>query len=372
MHNIRFVQTCLITLLLLIAACTQQHQDGSQTVRVNVDEDLPADSFISQYSFIQLDSVTSPMVSQVRDIRLLDSLIFILDDAGRIFTFSSEGRHLATLDSLGMGSGQYATADAFDITKAGIYVLSRPQKRIMQYSFDGHLTRICPVHDYYLGFRVQADSMVVLASGNCNNRKANFITMEMSTQKFKHEAEHFDRTESYTSDTYHPFVGQQGDTLLITNPFRTDIKMLAHGQSTPLCTFRFNTEEQMPANQEEYTFEELAQMTKHKPVVHNIALACATCDARYIGYEMFGEYGLSYLLTRIKADGSTQNMTIMNNPEPNFPYLSAPVCASDGQLVSVMPAYMLLQTEKAYGLNQFTSAGLKPTDNPVIFLHRLR
>ena len=87
---------------------------------------------------------------------------------------------------------------------------------------------------------------------------------------------------------------------------------------------------------------------------------------------MFGEYGLSYLLTRIKADGCTQNMTIMNNPEPNFPYLSAPVCASDGQLVSVMPAYMLLQTEKAYGLNQFTSAGLKPTDNPVIFLHRLR
>lgn len=147
MHNIRFIQTCLITLLLLIAACTQQHQDGSQTIRVNVDEDLPADSFISQYSFIQLDSVTSPMVSQVRDIRLLDSLIFILDDAGRIFTFSSEGRHLATLDSLGMGSGQYATADAFDITKAGIYVLSRPQKRIMQYSFDGHLTRICPVHD---------------------------------------------------------------------------------------------------------------------------------------------------------------------------------------------------------------------------------
>ena len=137
MHNIRFIQTCLITLLLLIAACTQQHQDGSQTIRVNVDEDLPADSFISQYSFIQLDSVTSPMVSQVRDIRLLDSLIFILDDAGRIFTFSSEGRHLATLDSLGMGSGQYATADAFDITKAGIYVLSRPQERIMQYSFDG-------------------------------------------------------------------------------------------------------------------------------------------------------------------------------------------------------------------------------------------
>ena len=33
---------------------------------------------------------------------------------------------------------------------------------------------------------------------------------------------------------------------------------------------------------------------------------------------------------------------------------------------------MLLQTEKAYGLNQFTTAGLKPTDNPVIFLHRLR
>lgn len=374
MHYIRFILTCLATLTLMLTACTRSGKGEVQAIRVDVSEDLPADSFLSEYTCIRLDSVTSPMLSEVRDIRFLDSLIFILDDAGRVFTFSAQGHHLATLDGMGLGTEQYATADAFDVTSAGIYVLSRPQKRVMQYTFDGQLARICPIHDYYLDFRVLPDSSFVLASGNCNMRKANFITMEIGTQKFTHEAEPFERMESLTSDTYHPFVGQRGDTLLVTNPFHTDIKMLAGGETTPFRAYTFNTKDQLPKNLPEYTFEELTQMTRHKSVVRGIALYCATSEASYIGYEMFGKCGLSYLLARSKADGSVQNMTIMNNPETSFPYLTTPLGTVDGQLVSVMPAYVLLQIEKAkaYGLSQFTSSGLHQTDNPVIFLHRLR
>ena len=372
MHNPRFTLTTLATLILLLAACTRPGRGTARAVRVDVSEDLPADSFFSDYSYIRLDSVTTPMLSGVRDMRFLDSLIFILDDAGRIFTFSSQGHHLATLDSMGLGEGQYATADAFDVTPTGIYVLCRPQKRIMHYSLGGQFVRVCPIHDYYLDFRVLSDSSVVLASGNCNERMANFITLDTRTQRFTHEAEPFERTESFISDTYHAFVGRRGDTLLVTNPFHTDIKMLVGGETTPLCTYTFNTREQLPKKQAEYTFEELTQMTRHKSVVRGIALCCATSEARYMGYEMFGKCGLSYLLTRSKTDGTTQNMTIMNNPEASYPYLSAPLCAVDGQLASIMPAYVLLQVEKAYGISRFTSAGLRQTDNPVVFLHRLR
>ncbi|MGN0233192.1 MAG: 6-bladed beta-propeller [Bacteroidaceae bacterium] len=372
MHYSKFILTSLTTLMIMLAACTRQENDHFPIVRVNVHEDLPADSFISSYTYIQLDTVTDPMLSEVKDIRFQDSLLFILDDAGRIFTFSTTGRHIATLDSMGLSSGQYATADAFDVTKTGIFVLCRPQKRIIRYSFDGHLESIYPVHDYYLDFRVLADSTIVLASGNCNNRMSNFITMDIRSQRFTHESEPFSRTESYISDTYHPFVEQNGDTLLITNPFQTKIKVLSEGQCTPHKAYRFNTKDQIPEKLEDYTFEELTQMTRHKSVVRGIALHHTTSEAEYIGYEMFGECGLSYMLARIKTDGSTQNMTIMNNPDTNFPYLSSPVFAKDGQLISIMPAYVLLQTEKAYGLNQFTSAGLHQTDNPVIFLHQLR
>lgn len=372
MYRTRPILTILTALTLLLAACTRPGNRDVPTVRVDVTQDLPADSFFSGCTHIRLDPVTEPMLSEVRDIRFLDSLIFILDDAGRIFTFSTQGRHLATLDSMGLGSGQYATADAFDVTDAGIYVLCRPQKRIMHYSFGGQLAHTYPIHDYYLGFRVLSDSTVVLASGNCNGRMANFITMEMGTQRFIHEAEPFERTESFTSDTYHPFVGRKGDTLLVTNPFRTDIKTLADGNTVPLCTYTFNTHDRLPKDMQDYTFEELAQMTRHKSVVRGIALCCATSEATYTGYEMFGRCGLSYLLTRTKDDGTTQNMTIRNNPEASFPYLSTPLCEVNGQLASVVPAYMLLRIEQAYGLSKFTSAGLQQTDNPVILLHRLR
>ena len=371
MHYSKFILISLTTLIIILAACTRQEDNHIKIVSVNVHEDLPADSFISQYSYIQLDSVTSPMLSAVKDIRFLDSLIYILDDAGRIFTFTSTGHHLSTLDSLGLGSGQYATADAFDVTDTGIFVLSRAQKRIIRYSHDGHLASIYAIHDYYLDFRVMDDSTIVLASGCCNNRMSNFISMDIISQKFTHEAEPFERTESYISDTYHPFVEQYGDTLLITNPYQTSIHMLVKGESTPLKAYEFNTKDQIPDNFKDYTFEELAQMTKHKSVVRSIALHHQTSEAEYIGYEMFGDYGLSYLLARQKADGTMQNMTIMNNEDPTFPYLSAPICVHDGQLVSIMPAYVLLHTEEAYGISRFTSAGLRQTDNPIIFLHRL-
>lgn len=89
MHYIRFILTCLATLTLMLTACTRSGKGEVQAIRVDVSEDLPADSFLSEYTCIRLDSVTSPMLSEVRDIRFLDSLIFILDDAGRVFTFSA-------------------------------------------------------------------------------------------------------------------------------------------------------------------------------------------------------------------------------------------------------------------------------------------
>lgn len=368
----KFILTCLTILIFLLAACTQPGKNSLQTIRVNVDEDFPADSFFSAYTFIQLDSTTTPMVSDVRDIRFHDQCIYILDDNGRVFTFDTNGHHMGTLDSMGLGEGEYATADAFDITGAGIFVLSRPQKRIMQYTFDGHLTRIIPLHDYYLDLRVLSDSSIVLASGNCNNRMFNFMTYNMKSGNFTHEAAPFERTESFTSDAYHPFVGQSGDTLLVSSPFETKIMLLCGDETAPFKTYAFNTDQQMPEPMEDYTFEEIAQMTRHKHVVRGIALYKSTQQADYIGYELFGKCGLSFQLARSKPDGSVQNMTIMNNPEPTFPYLSAPLGAIGDRLASVMPAYALLQTEKAYGLNKFTSMGLHPTDNPIVFLHKLR
>lgn len=78
MHYSKFILISLTTLIIILAACTRQEDNHIKIVSVNVHEDLPADSFISQYSYIQLDSVTSPMLSAVKDIRFLDSLIYIL------------------------------------------------------------------------------------------------------------------------------------------------------------------------------------------------------------------------------------------------------------------------------------------------------
>lgn len=368
----KYILSTLTALILLLAACTRTGMENTPTIHVNVDEDLPADSFITHCTSIRLDSVTQPMLSEPRGIRILDSLLYILDDAGRIFTFTTDGHHLATLDSMGLGEGRYATADAFDITRAGIFVLSRPQKRIMQYTLDGHYTRAIPLHDYYLDFRLQTDSSLTLASGSCNTRMHDFMTISMPSGTLIHEVMPFARTESFISDTYHPFVGLRDDTLLVTRPFRTDIFMLKDGQATPLWHYAFNTREQMPEHMDDYTYEELIQMTRHKHVVRGIALCLSTQQAQYVGYELFGKCGLSFLLARTRADGSTQNMTIMNNPEPGFPYLSAPLGTVGDCLVSIMPAYAVLQTEKTYGIDKFTSEGLRPTDNPVVFLHQLK
>lgn len=359
-------------LLLLLTSCSQQEKRNVQITNVDVKQDLSADSFITDYSYIQLDSVTSPMLSDVRDMRFHSDNIYILDSAGRIFTFSNTGHFINVLDSMGTRKEQYITADAFDITNAGIFVLCRPQQQIQQYSFQGKHVHTFKLNDYYLDFRILPDSTIILASGNTNRRMNNFITYDIASQNVIRETDPFERTESLISATYRPFIGKDGGKLYVTDPFCTKVKVLDKGKTYTLKSYTFNTPEQLPENVKEYTFDELAQMFKHKPVVRNISLYYRTTESEYIGYELFGECGLSYIITRCNKKGKSQSFTIMNNPEPKFPYLSAPLCVQEGKLASVLPAYAILQIEQAYGLKKFTSKGIHSTDNPVIFLHKLR
>lgn len=359
-------------LLLLLAACSQQKKGSVLTTSVDVTQDLSADSFITGYSYIQLGSVTSPMLSEVRDMRFHGDNIYILDSAGRIFTFSNTGHFTNVLDSMGTGKEQYVTADAFDITDAGIFVLCRPQQQIQQYSLQGKHVHTFKLNDYYLDFRILPDSTIILASGNINRRMNNFITYDIASQNIIHESDPFERTESLIPATYRPFIGQHDSKLYVTDPFCTKVKVLDKGNIHTLKSYTFNTPEQLPQNIQEYTFDELAQMTKHKSVVRNISLYYSTAESEYIGYELFGKCGLSYIITRSNTIGTSQSFTIMNNPEPKFPYLSAPLCVQEGKLASILPAYAILQIEQAYETKTFTSKGMHATDNPVIFLHKLR
>ena len=122
----------------------------------------------------------------------------------------------------------------------------------------------------------------------------------------------------------------------------------------------------------DYTFEQLHKDYANKRTVRNLSLYCRTDAYEYIGYELFGEYGLSFYLTQIDKADASKTMRSLNDIDKNFPYISLPCSVKGKSLVSAMSASRILNLEKNGKLSKFKSEGLQDSDNPVVFIHHLK
>lgn len=359
----------IIVLIALLVSCT--NNKDLATFSVNVDEDCQETDFFSDYSYVRL-SDSEPMISQIKDVRLYSDKIYVLDKTEKILIFSKEGRFISTIDKLGHGANEYVEISDFDILDKSVYVLSSTLKTIFEYDENGNPLNKYELNDCYSGMRLMKPHVFLLASANCNHQKFNFLIYDSQKESYESRFVPFEKNESMTMDYYHPFVGREGDVWYVTNPFTTEIMELTEESAQPYRDYAFNTPEQIPDNVASFTFEQLDEMFTNKRVVRNISFFCATKEYEYIGYELFGDFGLSFHLTQVGNEGKAKTMMALNDINENFPYFSTPMSLSGSTFVSAMNAIQILSIEKGYNLNKFTSMGVKEENNPIIFFHTLK
>ncbi len=359
----------IITLLFLFVSCTST-KDLSM-FSVNVNGDCPETEFFSDYSYVRL-SDSNPMISQIEDVRLCGNRIYVQDKTEKIFIFSKEGQFVSVIDKLGHGANEYVGISDFDVFDKSIYVFSSMQKTIFEYDENGNPLNRYELKDSYEGMRLMRPHVFLLASANCNHEKFNFVIYDSQKDSYESRFVPFERNESMTLDYYHPFVGRKDDVWYVTNPFSTEIMELTEKGVRSYRDYTFNTPEQLPDNIAGFTFEQLDEMFTNKRVVRNLSFYCATNEHEYIGYELFGEFGLSFYLTQTSNDGNTKTMMALNDIDKNFPYFSTPKSMYGETFVSSMNVFQILAIEKGYNLDKFISMGVKEEDNPIIFFHTLK
>lgn len=361
-----------IFFFLLLAFWSCSTTSDITTSLINVNEDYPESEFFSSYTYVKLQP-SNPMITEISDIRMSNDRIYVTDKTSKLFVFSKEGKFLNVLDKRGHGSNEYVEITDFDIKNDTIYVLSRPQKKIYVYSYDGKQVNTFELNDYYSGLRLMSNDRFCLASANSNSQKFDYIIYDMRKEAYTDKFIPFSNDESFLLSSYHPFLGHINDTLYINKPFSMEVTELRSTEIGWEKKYAFNTKVQLPEVTSEYTFEQLQKEFVNKRVVKNLLLYSKTRDYEYIGYELFGNYGLSFYLTQINnITKDKKTMMSLNDIDKSYPYVSLPCYIDNQSLISAMSAASILNIELNYNLSKFKSEGLKEADNPVIFIHKLK
>ncbi|MCD8165906.1 MAG: 6-bladed beta-propeller, partial [Bacteroides sp.] len=118
--------------------------------------------FVDSITYIPLETNEECLIGKVKDIRITDSAIFILDEKlNRICMFDKAGQYIGKLDKEGNGPGEYGVLRQFYVheRKDRIYLNDYGARRLLIYDMQGNFKE-----QISLDFPVE--DFVVLQSGN--------------------------------------------------------------------------------------------------------------------------------------------------------------------------------------------------------------
>ena len=85
-----------ILLFAFIALCSCSTTSGLSSHYINVEEDYPENEFFSSYACVRL-SPSTPMISEICDLRISDDKMFVSDKTSKVFVFTMKGDFLNVL-----------------------------------------------------------------------------------------------------------------------------------------------------------------------------------------------------------------------------------------------------------------------------------
>lgn len=121
----------------LVAACQTETTDNRTEevkIRKNITESVKVKDVFSDLKFINLEVNDSCLMRNSRKITLADNTLFI-SDGSSIFQYSTDGRHIRTLNRKGRGPQEYYDVLDFIVHDNTVYIIDRNRK-ILKFTTD--------------------------------------------------------------------------------------------------------------------------------------------------------------------------------------------------------------------------------------------
>ncbi|MDE5561831.1 MAG: 6-bladed beta-propeller [Bacteroidaceae bacterium] len=151
MGGTRIIGRALLPVLMLLASCGTRPKEEAcvaNDVRIlNADDplELSFDEVVDSVSYIALDS-RKCVVGDVETVRRDGDMLFVKDSKG-LYAFTTSGAFVSQIGTFGKGPQEYMYIQTFylDTKNKHVYIVSYPDKKLLEYSYDGRFVAASPL-----------------------------------------------------------------------------------------------------------------------------------------------------------------------------------------------------------------------------------
>ncbi|WP_099464429.1 MULTISPECIES: 6-bladed beta-propeller [Parabacteroides] len=105
----------IILIVISFFACSEQKTIQTNTIVINDNNNFSIKNILD-YQFIPLETTTESLLSSIRDVKIYDNKLFILDGKlSRVLVFNTSGKFIAQIGSLGEGPNEYLNVCTFHL-----------------------------------------------------------------------------------------------------------------------------------------------------------------------------------------------------------------------------------------------------------------
>ena len=358
----------IVAAIFLLFACGE-YSSPVLTYSVDVRQRDSVEHFFSGYDYVILETNENSLLGEVKKMKVNASVIAI-QDKNRVLLFRHDGKFIGKVDKFGRGFGEYLSLEDFDVRDSLVYVLSRAQKRILMYDWNGTFVDKIDLDDWYQHLKVVDDKLMLLSSESSNEKQYDFVVLDYTKPEYVELFSPFEKNEGIILGDFNPFCGTFDGGYYVLRPFDYTVYRLGKSEFVPYCRFEFNTKEKIDSGK---SYVELSDETSNRNVVRYLGFYEEYEGSIFLKFDLFEDgYGIGSYLYKVEPNGETRLMRIYETFSSKFPYISAPYGLYDKAFYSIRPALDVLNIEEMYGLSLFHDRGLTEESNHVVFFHKLK
>jgi len=371
---------------LLIISCAKKNLITVEEI-INIDNieeiSVKATEFSSDMKIIKLESSDSCLVANIIKIEIEDSLIYILDDVFKgIYIFSFDGKFMKKFSKEGHGPGEYLSIDDFIIDKNinSLEIFDRLNMRIYIYRLDNFefIHKIDIPLNFAFKF-TKKDNIYYLQTNEARNTinkkettNSDVIVFDITSKKVtplfqktkpEKENQHWEFTHIFTVDknTQRIFVSLAWDRIhyeIINEKVKPIIKIEAPNRGIPDKVLKGNYDDKMSY---------LNSLGKNSNKATFFKLLMKNDNGLIMAYELGYPPKECYYFNLKDKNCHFFTNNIINNYLP-FPIENTIISKEiNGYLLSGLYPHMVNENKQLCNY-----LNIKPTDNPILFLFKLK
>lgn len=351
-----------------------KHTGNSEILKINLESinkidleaSIPIEEFASNVTCIPLETTDSCLIDGIQKCIETKDYFFIHSSEGKLYKFTTAGKFLHSIGTIGQGPEEYIDIKNFQLDEADsiIYVMDYLGRKMIKYHFDGHFVSSFHLPDNYFitSFCLDKPQIAFLASTNSINLEITLYNEKDSSLTLLSRREReMEKGEGFIGDIYSYQL--DGKTFLY-HYFNDTVYTLNKDSLIPAYYIKMG--------KRTFEYPELNVMKEMPHTQSRIQLNGLNETARYVF--------IFYTITHFRENIRTNVMSLYDKQNKKFyphinlvssnrPYVSI----RNGQLLTKgLNNSVLLFQDPSYLIKTGYPKKINEEDNPIIIRYTLK